>query len=192
MRSRELRFSTSELLRGVCGHGPAHGVEQRVELAAHGRSKPVPALPVCGRGAGRAVQHACLTHEGFGNGVGLRDAGQFGIEHAGEGEQGVALVLQRDAHRADASCIRGLAARQLLDDEVNSICRVARAGPASARTSWRSHAVSVRMSRASSCAQASAWRASASGVANSSSGLYAGRRGRSWPAASGVVTWCPC
>jgi len=38
--------------------------------------------------------------------------------HIGEGEQGVALVLQRDTHRADASCISKFAARKLLDDEV--------------------------------------------------------------------------
>jgi len=64
------------------------------------------------------VQQARLTHEGFCDGVGLRDVGQLGIEHAGEGEQGVALVLQGDAHRANASCIVELAVRQFLDDEV--------------------------------------------------------------------------
>ena len=42
----------------------------------------------------------------------------------------------------------------------NSTCRVARAGPASARTSWLSHWVSVRMSRASPCAWVSVCRAS--------------------------------
>jgi len=99
-------------------HGPAYGVEKRVELAAYRRSKPVPSLPLYGRGAGQAVQHTCFTHKGFGNGVGLRDVSQFVIEHAGEGEQGAALVLQRDTHRANASRILGLAARQLLDDEV--------------------------------------------------------------------------
>jgi hypothetical protein len=36
-------------------------------------------------------------------------AASFGIEHAGEGEQVVALVLQRDAHRADAPRVLGLA-----------------------------------------------------------------------------------
>jgi len=50
--------------------------------------------------------------------MGLRDVDQFLIEHTGEGEQGVALVLQRDPHRADASCISKFAARQLCDDEV--------------------------------------------------------------------------
>ena len=64
------------------------------------------------------MQQARFTHEGLGDDVGLRDVGQFLIEHAGEGKQGVALVLQRDAHRADASRILGLAARQLLDEEV--------------------------------------------------------------------------
>ncbi len=94
-------------VRGV-RHGPAHGGEERVELAPSLRAKPVPPLPVCGRDGGRispayAVQQAGLAHEGLGDGVGVRDAGQLGIAHAGEGEQGVALVLQRDAHRADAS-----------------------------------------------------------------------------------------
>jgi len=51
------------------------------------------------------VQQARLTHQGLGDGVGLRDIGQFLVEHAGEGEQVVALVLQRDPHRAEASVI---------------------------------------------------------------------------------------
>jgi hypothetical protein len=33
------------------------------------------------------VQHARFTHEGLGNDMGLRDVGQFGIEHADEREQ---------------------------------------------------------------------------------------------------------
>jgi len=53
--------------------------------------------------------------------MGLRDVGQLVVEHAGESEQGVALVLQSDPHRADASGIPGLAARQLLDDEVEQL-----------------------------------------------------------------------
>jgi hypothetical protein len=32
----------------------------------------------------------------------VRNGGQLGVEHAGEGEQVVTLVLQGDAHRADA------------------------------------------------------------------------------------------
>ncbi len=47
-----------------------------------------------------------------------RDCGQLGIEHADEGEQGVALVLQCDTHRADASCILWLTGRLFRDDEV--------------------------------------------------------------------------
>ncbi len=96
--------------RGV-RHGTAHGSEQGVELAPDLRSQPAPPLPICGRGAGQAVQHAGFPHQGLGDGVGLRDIGQFVIEHAGESEQVVALVLQRDAHRADASCVPGLAGR---------------------------------------------------------------------------------
>ena len=64
------------------------------------------------------MQHACLAHEGLGDGVGARDASQRGVEHAGEGKQVVTLVLQRDTHRADAPRVLGLAGHQLRDDEV--------------------------------------------------------------------------
>jgi len=53
--------------------------------------------------------------------VGARDAGQLGIEQAGRGEQVVALDLQRDTHRADASCVLRLAGRWLRDDEVEQL-----------------------------------------------------------------------
>jgi len=56
------------------------------------------------------VQQAGFPHEQLGDGVNACDVGQLAIEHAGESEQGVALVLQRDTHRADASGIPGLAA----------------------------------------------------------------------------------
>ena len=64
------------------------------------------------------MKHARLANERLGDGVGLRNAGQFRIKHAGESEQGVTLVLQRDVHRADASCVPGLALRQFLDEKV--------------------------------------------------------------------------
>ena len=64
------------------------------------------------------MQHAGFTHEGLGNEKGLRDVGQFRVEHAGEGEQIVTLVLQCDAHRANAPYIDRLTVHQLLDDEV--------------------------------------------------------------------------
>ncbi len=99
-------------------HGPAQGREQGVEPAPRLRASSVPPLPVCGRGGVQAVQHAGFTHQGLGDAMGLRDVGQFRIEHAGEGEQVVALVLQRDTHRANASRVLGLAARQLFDNEV--------------------------------------------------------------------------
>jgi len=73
----------------------------------------------------------------------------------------------------------------------NSSRRVARAGPARARTSWRRHWVSVRMSRASPCAWVSACRASASGMASSSSGPRWPARPILWPAASGAARWRP-
>ncbi len=50
--------------------------------------------------------------------MGLCDVGQFGVEHASEGEQVVALVLQRHAQRANAPQVLRLTFRQLLDDEV--------------------------------------------------------------------------
>jgi hypothetical protein len=53
--------------------------------------------------------------------MGLRDGGQLLIEHAGEGEQIVTLVLQRDAHRTDASHIFGFALRQQLNDEIKQL-----------------------------------------------------------------------
>jgi len=62
--------------------------------------------------------------------VRARDRGQLGVEHAGEGEQVVALVLQGDADRADTPWVLGLPGRQLLDDEVEQLpprCQV-RAG----------------------------------------------------------------
>jgi hypothetical protein len=46
------------------------------------------------------------------------DSGQLLIKHAGEGEQVVALVLQRDAHRANAPGVLGLTALEFRDDEV--------------------------------------------------------------------------
>jgi hypothetical protein len=50
--------------------------------------------------------------------MGLRDGDQLFIEHAGEAKQIITLVLQRDAHCANAARIVGLAARQFFDDEV--------------------------------------------------------------------------
>jgi hypothetical protein len=50
--------------------------------------------------------------------MGSRDGRQFSIEHARESEQIVALVLQRNAHRAKPSHAPGLATHKLHDDEV--------------------------------------------------------------------------
>ena len=49
------------------------------------------------------MQQACRAHQIVGDARDLRDPGEFPIEHAGEREQVIALVLQRDAHRADAA-----------------------------------------------------------------------------------------
>ncbi len=53
--------------------------------------------------------------------MGARDRGQLVVEHAGEGEQLVALVLQRDADRADAPWVLGLVGREFLDDKVEQL-----------------------------------------------------------------------
>ena len=168
-QSRVEVFDQRTAARGL-RHDPADGVEQGVELVAKLRPQPAPSLPIGGRGAGQAVQHAGLAHEGLGDDVGLRDGGQFLVEHAGEGEQIITLVPQRDAHRADTPHILRLQTRQFIDDEVEQLLPRGQAGPASARTSWLSHWVSVRMSRANPCAWVSACRASASSAASASFG----------------------
>jgi hypothetical protein len=49
------------------------------------------------------MQQACGAHQIIGDAHSLRDPGEFRIEHAGEREQIIALVLQRDAHWAGAA-----------------------------------------------------------------------------------------
>ena len=68
--------------------------------------------------------------EGVGDGVGACDSGQLGVEHTGEGEQSIALVLQRHPHRAEASCVLVLADREFGDNEVEQLSpgRQVRAG----------------------------------------------------------------
>jgi len=46
------------------------------------------------------------------------DRGQLVVEHAGEREQVIALILQRDAYRSDATRIDMLAPAKLCDDEI--------------------------------------------------------------------------
>lgn len=64
------------------------------------------------------MQQASGAHQIVGDARGLRDPGEFRIEHVGERQQVITLVLQRDAHRADAARILRLADGELLDDEV--------------------------------------------------------------------------
>ena len=52
------------------------------------------------------MQHAGFPHEGLGNSVGACDGGKLEIKQAGEGEQVITLVLQGDAHRANACGFR--------------------------------------------------------------------------------------
>ena len=66
-------------------------------------------------------QQAHLAHQRLGDGEGARDHGQPDIEHASKGEQVVALVLKGDAHRANASCVLGLAGGEFGDDEVEQL-----------------------------------------------------------------------
>ena len=58
------------------------------------------------------MQNAGFPNERIGEFVVSRDGGQFSVENTGESEQIIALVLQRDAHRANPPCIFGLALRQ--------------------------------------------------------------------------------
>ena len=76
------------------------------------------------------MQHEGLTHQRLGDGEGVCDVGQLGIEHAGKGEQVVALVLQGDPHRADAPRVLGLAGSEFGDKEVEQLApgRQVRAG----------------------------------------------------------------
>ena len=83
-----------------------HGLRDRspdpVELAPHGGMQPVPALPEGTRGVGLAMQQTRGADQIVRYCRRARDSGQLVIEHADDGEQVVALVLQGDAHRADA------------------------------------------------------------------------------------------
>src|SRR3954463_10737677 len=117
-----------------------------MELAPQFRAELVPALPVRGRGAGQAMQQTGFPDQGFGDGMSVRDGGQFRVEHAGKCEQVVTLVLQCDAQRTDALGILASRCTNSSTMKSNSICRMASVGPASVRTSWLSHCVSVRMS----------------------------------------------
>jgi hypothetical protein len=80
--------------------------------------------------SGQAVQQAGFAHERLRDVEDLRDGGQFLVEHAGESEQIVALVSQRDAHRADAPCILRLETLQFIGDEVKQLspCAQVRSG----------------------------------------------------------------
>ncbi|MGF6367567.1 hypothetical protein OKW40_000317 [Paraburkholderia sp. RAU6.4a] len=70
-----------------------------------------------------ATQHTRGAHELIRDVGALRDRGELLIEHAGEREQVIALVLQRDAHRADAARIQRFAHAQFLDDASFSATR---------------------------------------------------------------------
>ena len=67
------------------------------------------------------MQRERLPHQGLGDGVGVRDLGQLGVEHAREGEQLVALVLQGNAHWADPSWVLALAGGEFGDKEVEQL-----------------------------------------------------------------------
>jgi hypothetical protein len=64
------------------------------------------------------MQNAGFPNKRIGEFLTSRDGGQFTVENTGEGEQIVALVLQRDAHRANPPCILSLALRQFRNDEI--------------------------------------------------------------------------
>jgi hypothetical protein len=86
LRSRELIFSTSKLLRGelpMAGYSGFQPCQNRFDVAG--------------------LQ--CSTHvarKRYDETAVLSDGVQLVIQHAGEGEQAIALVLESIAHRADA------------------------------------------------------------------------------------------
>src|SRR5271165_5018946 len=87
-------------------------------ISARSRFHPCQyAVEVLGR---RCSTQASRTR-GVGDLVGPRHAGQLLVEHVGKGEQIVALVPQRDAHRADAPRILRLEALQFIGDEVEQL-----------------------------------------------------------------------
>src|SRR5260370_40335319 len=83
-----------------------HGLRDRspdpVELAPHGGMQPIPALPEGTRCVGLAMQQTRGADQIVRHCRPARDGGQLGVQYASEGKQVVALVLQGDAHRADA------------------------------------------------------------------------------------------
>ena len=95
-----------------------HGVEDEMKLVRQFATQPVPALPVCGRTARPAMQQAHLAHKRLSHVMRLGDAHPFAVEHAGEREQGVALVVRRDPHRAHATHVLMPSFVQLGRDEV--------------------------------------------------------------------------
>jgi hypothetical protein len=91
---------------------------------AEGRpsSPKADSIPANTRSRWWAGSAACRpANEGLGYFEGLRDAGQFPVEHASEGEQIVALVPQRDAHWVNAPRILWLETLQFIGDEVEQL-----------------------------------------------------------------------
>jgi len=106
---------------GCLRHGLCHSAKDGLEFAAQFGAQSIPSLPVSGRCARLAVQHARGAHDVFRQCVGARDHRQLVVEDAGEREQIIALVLQRRAHRPDAARIIHLAPFHLGDDEIEHL-----------------------------------------------------------------------
>ena len=83
-------------------HGLRDSGPDTVELAAHGGMQPVPGLPERAGGLWLAMRQTRRAHEIARNRCGVCNGVELFVQHAGEGEQVVALVLQGAAHRADA------------------------------------------------------------------------------------------
>jgi hypothetical protein len=116
------------------------------------------------------VQHAGFTHEILADLMGLRDVGQFRIEHAGERQQLVALALRATRSGRMRRTSSGSRRASSATTKSNSSCRVVSAGPASAKMSWFNHWVNVGMSRANRSAWGSVCRACSYWIACASSG----------------------
>src|SRR5579863_2983633 len=90
-------------------HHQCYRVEQDMELGPQCRSKLIPTLPVCRRSRRKTIQNAGLPNNRIGRFVTPSDGSQFTVQNTSEGEEVVALVLKRDAHRANPPYILGLA-----------------------------------------------------------------------------------
>jgi hypothetical protein len=110
--------------------------------------QPVPCLSECGGGFRLAVQQARRPYEMAGHGGIACDGVELLVQHAREGRQIVALVLQGHAHGANACEIFRFTLPKLRDDEVEQILTGRQIGLGQRQGIALSHRVGVRRSSA--------------------------------------------